>query len=152
MPDSLTHFTIARIASLPLRQSQTRLLFYLGAFLPDIVEKSLRHITQSGPYFVIPAHTPLGILLYCYIFCMFFEQGLRPRAFTSLYLGSLLHILCDLFKDHLGTGIPLLFPISSLGYEVGLYNPFNVVYAMPFVMLVLILWELVAKRCRLYSA
>lgn len=124
-----------------------RLAFYLGTFYPDILYKSLFHITKTSDYALIPIHTPIGIFFCCYLLTMLFEERLRWSIFISLYLGSLLHILVDMLKYNLGLGSSaLLFPFTTDGYEFGLYSGEDIVYLLPLNLVIIVALELVARR------
>ena len=142
MADLLTHYVSARLAGLRVRSRATATLFAAGVFLPDLLGKPLVFLPGTPPLLEVPSHTPFGLIFACGAVSLIFASGLRLRAFTALYLGSLLHVLLDLMKDYLGSGsVFLLHPFTLDTFELGLYRSEDVFYLLPVnVAILLILW------------
>ncbi len=111
---------------------RTRLLVYLGAFLPDLCFKGLMIGFQSSVWFGEPVHSLWGGLLVSYAAALLFARDLRRTAFAAILAGYLSHLLLDLGKDNLGMGAILLFFPSMELWEIGLYRPEQSVDWMPF--------------------
>jgi hypothetical protein len=124
MADALVHVASAAVAGLPLRDPRVRALLYVGVCLPDILYKSLLYLFGAPTWVCEPTHSPLGLVPWCFAAALLFEERWRARAFGALLGGSWLHLLADLGKDYLGTGvIPWAFPFSMDLVELGLYAP-----------------------------
>lgn len=140
MADLLTHYVSARVAGVGVRDRVSATLFATGVFLPDLIGKPLDAL---APYMAeVPSHTPLGLIFACGAVSMLFASSIRGRAFWALYLGSLLHVACDMMKDYLGDGgIFLLHPFTLETFELGLYRSEDVFYLLPANLGILaILW------------
>lgn len=80
---------------------------------------------------------------------MLFEEKSRGKIFVFLFLGSLLHVLIDLFKNNLGLGSSfLLYPFSDKGYEFGLYQAEDVLYILPLNLLIIVAIELIVRKLK----
>ena len=147
MGDLLTHYVSARVTGIGIRGRVSATLFSAGVFFPDLLGKPLVYF-PGAPYMVeIPSHTPFGLLFACGALSMLFSSSIRLRAFTMLYLGSVVHVLGDLMKDYLGSGSVFLFhPFSLETYELGLYRSEDVFLLLPFNLAILGLLWLLGRR------
>jgi hypothetical protein len=148
MADVLTHYTTGRLLWFVWTKPTTRVLFYFGVCLPDILQKFLNTLTQTPYNFTMPTHSIFGLLLYCYIISFLFEEDFRSYAFIALYLGSLLHVLADLFRGYVGIGMPILTPFSIKGYEFDIYVNEEILFMIPVNIFIILLLEFYTKRPR----
>lgn len=146
MADLLVHLASARIPALPLRDGRTRAILYVGVCLPDVLFKGLLYFLGASTWACEPTHSPLGVVPFCFTLALLFEEAWRPRAFWALLGGSYLHILVDVAKDYMGTGvIPWAFPFSMDLAELGWYRPEDTIFFMLPSLGLIILLELVAS-------
>jgi hypothetical protein len=141
--DLLVHVASAFAAARPLRDGRLRSILYLGACFPDLLYKGLLYLGQAPNWLCEPTHSPLGLLAYCYAAALLFEEAWRKRAFAALLGGSYLHVLFDLGKNYMGSGVILwAFPFSMEAVELGWYYGEDTVLFMPFAAGVIVLLEL----------
>ncbi len=131
MADALVHFATAYAGVRPLKDGRVRALVYVGVLLPDLLYKTLLYAGGAPTWLCEPTHSPLGLVPWCYALALLFEEAWRRRAFAALLGGSWLHLLMDVWKDYLGTGVlPWAFPFSMDLVEGGLYTMDDVVPAL----------------------
>jgi len=124
MADLLVHFASAFAAGRPLRDGRLRSIVYVGVCLPDLLFKLLLYCGNAPTWLCEPTHTPLGLIPWCYLGALLFEEAWRKRAFVALLGGAWLHLLVDLGKDYMGNGvIAWAFPFSMKTVELGWYYP-----------------------------
>lgn len=142
MADSLTHLAVGYLGGKATPDGPTRVLFYLGNLLPDIVFKAIYYITLTSTWYCEPSHSPIMLVLICYLMAHLFEERMRKRAFSALLLGSFCHIFVDAFKTYLGEGVILwAFPFSFDRFEFGLLKPYQTIYLMGAGLIVIVLTE-----------
>ena len=141
MADLLVHFASAFAAGRPLRDGRLRAIVYLGVCLPDLLYKSLLYLGGAPTWLCEPTHSPLGLIPFCYAAALLFEEEWRKRAFGALLAGGCLHLLVDLGKNYMGTGVIVwAFPFSMNAVELGWYYPEDTVYLMaPSLALIVVL-------------
>jgi len=131
VPDLLVHFASGFVAGRPLRDGRLRAILYLGVCLPDLIYKSIFYVGGATTWVCEPTHTPLGLIPFCYVTALLFEEEWRKRAFGALLVGGYLHLLLDLGKSYMGTGVIVwAFPFSMEAVELGWYYPEDTVYLM----------------------
>ena len=131
MADLLVHFASAFVAARPLRDGRLRSIVYVGVCLPDLLYKSLHYLGGAPTWLCETTHAPLGLAPFCYAAALLFEEEWRKRAFGALLGGAYLHLLFDLAKTYVGSGvIPCAFPFSMETVELGWYAPEDTVYLM----------------------
>jgi hypothetical protein len=133
MADLLVHFASAFAAGRPLRDGRLRAILYVGVCLPDLLYKTLLYATGAPNWLCEPTHSPLALVAFCYAGALLFEEAWRKRAFAALLGGAYLHVLFDLGKNYLGTGvIPWAFPFSMQTVELGWYtNDDSIFFMLP---------------------
>ena len=147
MADLLVHLAAAAPAKLGLRDGRLRAILWVGVCLPDLLFKTLLYGFGAPTWFCEPSHSPLGLLPWCYAGALLFEEAWRARAFAALLGGAYLHLLVDLGKDYLGSGVLLwAFPFTMSRAELGWYVPEDTVYGMPAAAVLICLVEAVARR------
>ena len=124
MADLLVHFASAFATGRPLKDGRVRSIFYVGVCLPDLIFKVLLYCGGAPTWLCEPTHTPLGLIPYCYVGALLFEETWRRRAFFALLAGGWLHLLLDVGKNYMGHGvIAWAFPFSINTVELGWYYP-----------------------------
>jgi hypothetical protein len=124
MADLLVHFASGFAAGRPLRDGRLRSILYVGVCLPDLLFKALLYCGNAPTWLCEPTHTPLGLIPFCYVGALLFEESWRRRAFFALLAGGWLHLLVDLGKNYMGHGvIAWAFPFSIDTVELGWYYP-----------------------------
>ena len=147
MADLLVHVASAFAVGRPLRDGRLRAILYFGVCLPDVLYKALIYVAHSPSWLCEPTHSPLGLLPICYVGALLFEEPWRKRAFVALVAGSWLHLLFDLAKNYLGSGVILwAFPFSMQGVELGWYNSEDSVYFMLPSLALMGLVEVICRR------
>ena len=150
MADLLVHFATAFAPGQALRDGRLRAVLYLGVCLPDILYKTLLYLGGAPTWLCEPTHSPLGLIPFCYAAALLFEEAWRRRAFAALLGGAWLHVLLDLGKNYMGSGVILwAFPFSMDAVELGLYHPEDSVLLMLPALALIGLVELAWKRKRL---
>ncbi len=138
MPDLATHVLLNAIPGKWIQSKKNLMMFILGAVLPDVLTRvpaNILSVKNSG-YFVLPLHSPLPLLLVCYIIVLFFHEPSRKHVFCWLYCGIMIHLFADGFQIHMGPGYYWLYPFSWFTYHWGLYWPETSLYVLPFLFLI----------------
>jgi hypothetical protein len=131
--DLLVHVASAFVAARPLRDGRLRSIVYLAVCLPDLLYKSLLYLAGAPNTLCETTHSPLGLIPFCYVLSLLFEEEWRKRAFGALLGGAYLHLLFDLAKNYVGSGVILwAFPFSMEAVELGWYaNEDSVFFMLP---------------------
>jgi hypothetical protein len=146
MADLLVHVASAFVAGRPLRDGRLRSVLYLGVCLPDVLYKTLLYVGGAPNWLCEPTHSPLGLIPFCYAGALLFEEAWRKRAFGALLGGAYLHVLFDLGKNYMGSGVILwAFPFSMRTVELGWYYGEDSVFFMPAALAVIALVELAGR-------
>ncbi|HZE95914.1 MAG TPA: metal-dependent hydrolase [Planctomycetota bacterium] len=131
MADLLVHFGTAWLPARGLRDGRLRAILYVGVCLPDLLYKGILYLGNSPTWLCEPTHSPLGLLPFCYVGALLFEEAWRKRAFAALVAGGWLHLLLDGAKNFMGFGgIPWAFPFSMRTAALGWYAPEDSVWLM----------------------
>jgi hypothetical protein len=147
MADLLVHLATAVVGGSPLRDGRFRAILYVGVCLPDVLYKLLLYAGGAPNWLCEPTHSPLGLIPWCYAGALLFEESWRKRAFLALLGGSWLHLLLDLGKNYLGSGVILwAYPFSMTRIELGWYYTEDTVFLMLPAIAAIALVELVKKR------
>jgi hypothetical protein len=151
--DLLVHVASAFTVGRPLRDPRLRSLLYVGVCLPDLLYKGLLYVGGAPNWLCEPTHSPLALVVICYAVALLFEEDWRKRAFAALLGGAYLHVLFDLGKNYMGTGVILwAFPFSMETVELGWYYPEDTVCLMLPALGVILLVEGLAWALRSISA
>ena len=150
-PDWLTHvlvaWTLSRLLQIRFRQfdEKNTVIVMVGALVPDIVKIGLLFdfFRINTWNFLAPFHTPVGALLSSALISLLFQGS--SLAFGMLVLGASTHFALDFWLKHVAGGLPLLFPFSWQGYQVGLFQVDN--YLPCLVALILASFVLFITRC-----
>jgi hypothetical protein len=146
MADLLVHAATACLPGQALRDARLRAVLYVGVCLPDLLYKGALYCWGASTWFCEITHAPLGLVPICYASALLFEEEWRKRAFGALLAGSWLHVLVDLGKNYLGTGvIPWAFPFSMSTVELGWYAPEETVLYMGPALGLILLVELISR-------
>jgi hypothetical protein len=149
MADLLVHVASVAPGAKLLRDGRLRSLVYVGVCLPDVLYKLLLYGFGAPTWLCEPTHTPLGLLPFCYLAALFFEPEWRRRAFGALLAGAWAHLLVDVGKNFLGSGvIPWAFPFSMHTVELSWYAPEETVLLMPAALALIVAVEFLARRQR----
>ena len=142
MPDLFAHFMSGY---LPTRYSKTRrydALFIFGAMLPDIVTRIPEILFYRFFHFPVydfleALHTPISLIIICYLLSFLFEEIERWKSFLFLFLGSLLHITLDLMQEQFfhATYMPL-FPLSFDTFQWKLFDYNDSMRIFPILLIV----------------
>ena len=150
MADLLVHAASAYVAAAPLRDDRLRAIVYAGVCLPDLLYKSLLYLGGAPNALCEPTHSPLGLVPFCYALALLFEESWRKRAFGAMLGGAYLHLLLDLGKNYVGSGVILwAFPFSMDAVELGWYASEDSVHLMLPALAVIVLVDLLRRPKRL---
>ena len=150
MPDLVTHLSAAYFANKALKLTKYIAIFYLGTILPDILTRPFYILQPRLYWFVYPLHTPITLILVCLTISYLFEERIRKDVFISLSIGVFIHLALDVLPKHLIDKPRWLFPFSQWGFEIGLFWPDDSVYAVPFLLIGVIIVEIITKRKKGY--
>jgi len=149
MPDLMTHFAVAHLARRVREHGDFSVapmnaaLFYLGTLLPDLIAKpaSILFSQSRAMWLTMPAHTPAGILLVCYMLAMLYPEEKRKSYMKCLMAGTALHLALDLLQKHVSQGTYyLFFPFTWLTWHIPLFWPSDSVLAiLPLLILIAII-------------
>lgn len=150
MPDLLTHTLFVYPLKFKLKNNTPIIL--LGAILPDVFARILgvllpHRTTVSWAQAAL--HSPVSLIVICYLISLFFQQELRKNAFKLLILGSLSHFFLDLFQKTLSVGYFWLFPFSFDSFSFSLIWPNDtVILILPLLVinLTMYVWN-IRHRC-----
>ena len=131
MPDLLTHLALAEGVRQGIRPEAQTSWLLIGTVLPDILTRPVYITFPSTVWFVMPLHTPLGLLLVCTFISRCVSPPQRQQVFNHLAVGAALHLLLDICQKHMGGGYALLFPFSWSSFEIGLVWPETSLYLTP---------------------
>lgn len=159
MPDLVTHLASALIPGVALRLDRAALLAF-GSVLPDLAGRAplmgLDLLTSAGvgiPWWVGAAigalHQPVASGLLAAALSYTLPERDRPAGAAAILAGALLHIGLDALQDYGGYGHPLLFPLTTARFELGLFGPEDSVPLAPaFLLFAALLWAVRAARTR----
>lgn len=147
MADLVTHCLAARIPTSRIdRPLQAAVV--VGTILPDLLSKAHDVVFHAPRGFEIPSHSVVGLAIYAYMASFLFQRPVRPRAWSALWLGGLIHIAVDLLKDTMESAASafFLFPFTGETFEFALYDPLDVLWSIPVAAAILVLWEWSVRR------
>ncbi len=142
MPDLITHTAAAYFIVRRSSFQRFRVLFYLGAILPDILARPLHILWPQFYAYSIAIHTPVFLFLFSLLFAELVHPSLKKPVLIYLNAGILLHLFLDLFQKHLADGYYWFFPFSWLSFEIGLFWPELPVSLIPLWCALVLLTEL----------
>jgi hypothetical protein len=128
MPDLFAHFSSAYLPSRYRNFRQCDALLVLGAVLPDLISRIpililVRFLDLPVVYFFRALHTPIALILVCYILSFLFERSIRFKSFLSLAAGSFLHLVLDLMQRQFFEGVYMPFvPFSIKTVQWGWFH------------------------------
>ena len=147
MPDLSTHLAVAYGVRQPFPAlARYGPVFYLGAVLPDVLTRAVYILWPQAFWLVAPLHTPVGLVLVCWLAALLFEEVWRKGAFLSLLAGVGMHFGLDLLQRHVVSAYFPFFPLSWVSPGGGLFWPDDSLYALPFLLAGIAAWELVRRR------
>jgi hypothetical protein len=131
MPDLLTHVIVAEGCRRIGWKDYLTLWFLVGTVLPDLLTRPFTILLPGLYWWVMPLHTPLGLIFVCALLSRFFPHQQQSQIFYNLIGGAAVHLLLDVGQKHIGSGYQLLFPLSWSSYEIGLFWPETSLYLLP---------------------
>lgn len=153
MADLFVHYTAAHVLGRPMADPRKRVLFAIGNCMPDLMFKSFHFLTSSPTWYSEPTHAPLMLLVASYALAFLFEESLRRTAFGLLFAGSVCHLLLDVGKDYVGTGVILWgFPFTMHRVELGWYHTEDSPMAWPWCVAAIAVTEAVWRLRRRRAA
>lgn len=152
VPDLFAHFCSAYLPSRYQKLRHYDALLVLGAVLPDMLARIpiivfVRWLELPVIYFFRALHTPIGMILVCYLVCFLFERSTRVKSFLSLIAGSFLHLVLDLMQQQFyeGVYIPYIpFTMKTVHWGWFHYNASLLIF--PFLLIVVLFFWFRDKR------
>ena len=144
MPDLISHIGSGYLIGARFKKRGWMTLFLLGVILPDLTTRPLYILFESLYWYVKPLHTPVGLVLSCWLISALFIEQQRWYVFKALLAGSSVHLFFDLFQRHMHGGYALFFPFSWATWEFGLFWPETGLLLIPAWLLVIacvIIWR-----------
>jgi hypothetical protein len=138
MPDLLTHLCSAQIARKTFKLKFFP-VFALGVILPDLLSRPFHIIFPAVYWYVVPLHSPLVCVMYCFLISRLFAKQIRKAVFLYLSGGVGLHLFLDLFQKQISPHYFWFFPFSWKSYWVGLFWPGQALFFLPVTVGVTIL-------------
>lgn len=141
MADLVSHWALAVLVKAAVGWRDVP-LFVAGSLLPDLlarlppmalelIARPLGGLPSWASYMWAPLHLPAGMLVSSFLLTMLFPESRRRVVFANLAGGMGLHLLVDLFQDHLGVGYQLWFPLWARPVEFGLWGSEDTVLVAP---------------------
>ncbi len=142
MPDLITHlvvpYTVGRAAGrVSIRPRPWLALLCLGAVLPDLLTRAFGVAFPFAPIgrFLLPWHTPIGLLVICLMLAFAFPEAKRPAYLGWLMAGVGVHLGLDLFQKAIIEGhYYWFFPFSAKKAQIGLYWPDETILYTPYLL------------------
>ena len=102
----------------------------VGAALPDLASRLPGEVLERAHAAGLPVpdwalmpwgmlHNPIPLVAVCTLVSLSFRPELRNRAWVSLMVGCMAHLVLDVLQDHHGHGYHLWFPLHPLDWELG---------------------------------
>ena len=145
MPDLFAHFSSVYLPSRYRRFRRYDALLVLGTVLPDLLSRIpiiifVRWLDFPVAYFFRALHTPIGVILICYLLSFLFVRSIRFKSFLALVVGSLVHLVLDLMQEQFFYGVYMpFFPFSITTVQWGWFHYNTSLLSFP-VLLILVLY------------
>ena len=139
MPDLFFHLTSVSINPKYLERWKISILIQ-GTLLPDIVGRIPSLLSSffgiHEHRWIVPLHTPVCLILFCYLICLFFHESLRFAIFKLLVLGAGIHLFWDVLQEQFFfSDYYLFYPISLYAPKIDLFYYNHSVYLFPLLLL-----------------
>jgi hypothetical protein len=122
MPELITHTIFAYLIRRRKWTIHFIIIFLFGAMLPDLVSRPFIVIFENFQYFFATFHTPIALILICYLISLLFADEIMKKVFLLLLFGVLTHLFLDLFQINIKSqGYGWLFPFSNFDFQIGLF-------------------------------
>lgn len=141
MPDLVTHTFAAWLLVRPERWQRSRLLFFLGTLMPDLVSRPIYILMPRLGGYTLAIHTPLFMIGCGLLAAEFMAEPLRRTARLAITSGILLHFFLDAMQRHLTAGYYWFFPFSWKSFELGWFWPEEMVGWVPLWLAVMVVVE-----------
>jgi len=151
MPDLFAHFTSGFLPSRHRCLRDHDALFVIGAILPDVLTRIPnivlgQFLTAPIAPFFDALHTPIALLLVCYLCTFAFEELKRKAIFISVLAGAQLHFVLDVMQRQFFYPVYMpYFPFSTKKFQLGLFYFDDSIYLFPL-FLGLTLWVWIRTR------
>ncbi len=128
MPDLFAHFTSGYLISRYPHLRGFTALIVLGAVLPDLLTRVPeiffdRFLGLNVYHAVEIFHSPTVLFLVAFALSLLMDRSLRFQAFSSIFLGSLVHVVLDLMQIQFGESVYMpYFPFSFVKIEFGFFH------------------------------
>ncbi len=151
MPDLFAHFASGYLISrIPQLRMYTALLV-LGAVLPDLLTRVPeiffdRFLGLNVYHAVEIFHSPTVLFLVAFALSLLMDRSLRFQAFSSIFLGSLVHVVLDLMQIQFGESVYMpYFPFSFAKVQFALFHFNASIQLFPLIALLIFLVFLTSR-------
>lgn len=139
MPDLFFHLASVSYPGNKIERFKITLMI-LGTFLPDITGRVTGIVFEYFGFkefrWIIPLHTPLGIILTLILITYIFEESLRIIAFKFLSIGAWIHFFWDILQEQFyHSDYYLFYPFSKYTPRIDLFYFNDSVYLFPFLLI-----------------
>lgn len=151
MADLVTHMCTVLLPA-ALFRSRWVGVAAVGAALPDLVSRlpgealeRLRAVGVPVPDWALMPwgmlHNPIPLVAVCALASVTFRVDLRARAWLSLMVGCVAHLMLDVLQDHHGHGYHLWFPVHAGDWELGwIHSEATVAFAPGLAVVTALAW------------
>ncbi len=148
MPDLVTHTVVGYFAIRRWLSSPLSLLFLVGNMLPDLLTRPFYIIMPSLFWWMLPIHTPAGMVVVCWGISGFFRAGERRKVFWVLLIGSMTHFILDALQKHIGLGYFWFGPFTWWSSDWGLFWPEDALSMLPWLLIAGLVFEIALRAFR----
>ena len=104
MPDLFTHAATGYFIGRSLYADHRIGLIVLGSILPDLLTRVPQIILQRFlelpvSHFFAAFHTPVALIISCYLLCFLFAEAQRRTSCLLMSFGALCHFVLDLMQE-----------------------------------------------------
>jgi hypothetical protein len=152
MPDLFAHFSSAYLPSRYQRLRQYDALLVLGTVLPDLLARIpivifVRWMDLPVVYSFRALHSPIAMILVCYMISFLFERSTRIKSFYSLAAGSCIHLVLDLMQQQFFEGVYTPFvPFSLKTVQWGWFHYNASLLCFPLLLILVIFFWFRERR------
>ena len=129
MPDLFTHAATGYFIGRSLYADHRIGLIVLGSILPDLLTRVPQIILQrflefSVSHFFAAFHTPVALIVSCYLLCFLFAEGQRRTSCLLMSVGALCHFVLDLMQEQFYQ--PIYMPWFPLSFQAMQWSWFHI--------------------------
>ena len=129
MPDLFTHAATGYFIGRSLYADHRIGLIVLGSILPDLLTRVPQIILQRFlelpvAHFFAAFHTPVALIISCYLLCFIFAEAQRKTSCLLMSFGALCHFVLDLMQEQFYQ--PIYMPWFPLSFQAMQWSWFHI--------------------------